>query len=289
MKYGYMRTSKTTQELALQRDTLEKYGVSEIYEEQVSGVKNRPQLEKLLSKLQKGDTLVVWKLDRLGRTAKELVNLVDAFDKRGIHFVSLTENIDTVSPTGKFLVTILCAMAAMERDVLIMRTKAGLEAAKKRGRVGGRKAHACFERTVHMTFDDIEDAVQESWLNHIREFNFTKIEREQHTAQKDNTLKIELVKVEEEISGLMAKLAAANDTLFKYINERIEELDTKRQELERKLGKNKENELTEISSELVIRALTEWDNFEFEEKKLLAQSFIEKVVIYNGDMEIVYK
>ena len=138
MKYGYMRTSKTTQELALQRDTLEKYGVSEIYEEQVSGVKNRPQLEKLLSKLQKGDTLVVWKLDRLGRTAKELVNLVDAFDKRGIHFVSLTENIDTVSPTGKFLVTILCAMAAMERDVLIMRTKAGLEAAKKRGRVGGR-------------------------------------------------------------------------------------------------------------------------------------------------------
>ena len=138
MKYGYMRTSKTTQELALQRDALEKYGVSEIYEEQVSGVKNRPQLEKLLNKLQKGDTLVVWKLDRLGRTAKELVNLVDAFDKRGIHFVSLTENIDTVSPTGKFLVTILCAMAAMERDVLIMRTKAGLEAAKKRGRVGGR-------------------------------------------------------------------------------------------------------------------------------------------------------
>jgi len=138
MKYGYMRTSKTTQELALQRDALEKYGVSEIYEEQVSGVKNRPQLEKLLSKLQKGDTLVVWKLDRLGRTAKELVNLVDAFDKRGIHFVSLTENIDTVSPTGKFLVTILCAMAAMERDVLIMRTKAGLEAAKKHGRVGGR-------------------------------------------------------------------------------------------------------------------------------------------------------
>jgi len=138
MKYGYMRTSKTTQELALQRDALEKYGVSEIYEEQVSGVKNRPQLEKLLSKLQKGDTLVVWKLDRLGRTAKELVNLVDAFDKRGIHFVSLTENIDTVSPTGKFLETILCAMAAMERDVLIMRTKAGLEAAKKHGRVGGR-------------------------------------------------------------------------------------------------------------------------------------------------------
>ena len=154
---------------------------------------------------------------------------------------------------------------------------------------GGRKAHACFERTVHMTFDDIEDAVQESLLNHIREFNFTKIEREQHTAQKDNELKIELVKVEEEISGLMAKLANANDTLFRYINERIEELDTKRQELERKLGKNKENELTEISSELVIRALTEWDNFEFEEKKLLAQSFIEKVVIYNGDMEIIYK
>lgn len=138
MIYGYMRTSKNTQELSLQEDALKKYGVDEIFSEQVSGVKERKQLQVLLNKLQKGDTLVVWKIDRLGRTTKELVNLIDEFSKSGIQFVSLTENIDTASPTGKFLVTVLCAMAAMERDVLIMRTRAGLEAARKRGKVGGR-------------------------------------------------------------------------------------------------------------------------------------------------------
>lgn len=138
MIYGYMRTSKNTQELSLQEDALKKYGVDEIFSEQVSGVKERKELQSLLEKLREGDTLVVWKIDRLGRTTKELVNLIDTLDKSNIHFVSITENIDTKTPMGKFLVTVLCAMAAMERDVLIMRTRAGLEAARKRGKVGGR-------------------------------------------------------------------------------------------------------------------------------------------------------
>ncbi len=138
MRYGYIRTSKTSQDLSLQRDALNKHGVDVIFEEQVSGVKQKPELEKLLSELKPKDSVIVWKLDRLSRTTKQLVNLIDDFNTKGIQFISLTENIDTTTPTGKFLVTVLCAMAAMERDVLIMRTRAGLEAARARGRVGGR-------------------------------------------------------------------------------------------------------------------------------------------------------
>ena len=138
MRYVYIRTSKTSQDLSLQRDALNKHGVDVIFEEQVSGVKQKPELEKLLSELKPNDSVTVWKLDRLSRTTKELVNLIDDFNTKGIQFISLTENIDTTTPTGKFLVTVLCAMAAMERDVLIMRTRAGLEAARARGRSGGR-------------------------------------------------------------------------------------------------------------------------------------------------------
>ena len=138
MVIGYCRTSKTSQDLALQKDALEKLGVEQIYEEQMSGVKQRPVLDSVLKGLKKGDTLVVWKLDRLGRTTKELVNMIDDFDRRGINFVSITEQFDTTTPTGKFVVTMFIAMAQLERDVIVMRTKAGLEAARKRGRVGGR-------------------------------------------------------------------------------------------------------------------------------------------------------
>lgn len=138
MVIGYCRTSKTSQELALQKDALEKYGVDHIYTEQMSGVKQRSVLEGVLNELNAGDTLVVWKLDRLGRTTKELINMIDDFDKRGINFVSITEQFDTTTPTGKFVVTMFIAMAQLERDVLIMRTKAGLEAARKRGHIGGR-------------------------------------------------------------------------------------------------------------------------------------------------------
>ena len=138
MVVGYCRTSKTSQELALQKDALEKYGVDHIYTEQMSGVKQRPVLEGVLSELNAGDTLVVWKLDRLGRTSKELVNMIDDFERRGINFVSITEQFDTTTPTGKFVVTMFIAMAQLERDVIVMRTKAGLDAARKRGRIGGR-------------------------------------------------------------------------------------------------------------------------------------------------------
>lgn len=138
MIYGYCRVSTNHQDLSLQQDALKRHGVDKIYTEKMSGVKQRPVLEGILNELNAGDTLVVWKLDRLGRTTKELINMIDDFDKRGINFVSITEQFDTTTPTGKFVITMFIAMAQLERDIIVLRAKAGLEAARQRGRVGGR-------------------------------------------------------------------------------------------------------------------------------------------------------
>lgn len=140
MKFGYARVSKNDQNLDLQIDALQAYGVDEIYTEKVTGKKeDRQQLNELLGKLRAGDTLVIWKLDRLGRTTKQLLALAEDFQRRGINLVSITENFDTTTAMGKFVFHMFCALIQMERDVIAERTKAGLEAAKKRGRKGGRK------------------------------------------------------------------------------------------------------------------------------------------------------
>jgi len=102
-------------------------------------VKKREGLEEAISHLREGDTLVVWKLDRLGRSVKSLITLVEELKERGVHFKSITDSIDTSSPMGKLFFHIMAAVAQMERDLIIERTRAGLEAARKRGRVGGRK------------------------------------------------------------------------------------------------------------------------------------------------------
>lgn len=141
MKFGYARVSRDDQNLDLQTDALRRAGVDELYEERMSGTKlSRPKLDELLIKLRRGDTLVVWRLDRLGRTARQLITLAERFEAKGISFISLTENFDTSTPAGKFCFTIFCAAAQMERDVLAERTRHGLTAARARGRVGGRKA-----------------------------------------------------------------------------------------------------------------------------------------------------
>ena len=139
MIFGYARVSKEEQHINLQIDALNKYGVDEIFEEKISSRKSmRPQLQELLSRLRTGDILVVWRLDRLGRTVKQLIALAEEFEAKGIHFVSLQENLDTTTATGKFCFHMFCAAAQMERDVISERTKAGLEAARARGRNGGR-------------------------------------------------------------------------------------------------------------------------------------------------------
>jgi len=139
MKIGYARVSTKNQSLNLQEDALKKEGCQKIYSEQISGVKsNRPKLKEIMAQLRKGDIVVVWKLDRLGRSLRDLVNLVAKFQELGVGFKSLQDNIDTTTPTGKLTFHLFAALAEFERDIISSRTKAGLQAARARGRKGGR-------------------------------------------------------------------------------------------------------------------------------------------------------
>lgn len=139
MKFGYARVSKQDQNLILQLDALKAFGVDRVFEEKITGTKkDRPELDKLLGQLRPGDTVVVWKLDRIGRSFKHLIDLVNHFGDNGIQFVSLKENIDTTTATGKLIFAIFAGLAEFERDMIVERTKAGLESARARGRNGGR-------------------------------------------------------------------------------------------------------------------------------------------------------
>lgn len=134
MKIGYARVSTKQQELHLQLDALNKYGCDIIHEDHgMSGAKHRPVLEACLTSLKAGDTLIVWKFDRLGRTAFHLTRLIQELTERGIFFVSLTQGFDTSTPSGKFMSTVMAGAAEYERDVLIERINAGIQAAKARG------------------------------------------------------------------------------------------------------------------------------------------------------------
>lgn len=139
MIIGYIRVSSKDQNLELQEKAMEREGCERIFMDKISSVKERPGLDNCLQQLRQGDTLVVWKLDRLGRTMTKLVHLVEGFKKTGIEFRSITESIDTSSPSGRFFFHIMAAFAQMERELIHERTMAGLEAARDLGRVGGRK------------------------------------------------------------------------------------------------------------------------------------------------------
>jgi DNA invertase Pin-like site-specific DNA recombinase len=139
MLIGYMRVSTGDQTTALQEDALQKAGCEKVYRDVISGAKDkRPGLSLLLEVARPGDTVVVWKLDRLGRSLRNLIDTVLDLEKRGINFRSTTENFDTSTPGGKFIFYIFGALAEMERDMIRQRTRAGLDAARARGRKGGR-------------------------------------------------------------------------------------------------------------------------------------------------------
>lgn len=140
MLIGYARVSSNDQNLDLQIDALKKVGCSRIFSDKITGKrKSRPGLDDALSYLRTGDTLAIWKLDRLGRSVKGLIDLVEKMQEKEIHFRSITDGIDTTTPAGRFFFHVMASLAQMERELLVERTKAGLAAAKKRGRVGGRK------------------------------------------------------------------------------------------------------------------------------------------------------
>ena len=139
MKIGYARVSTDDQTLDLQVDALQSAGCERIYREHASGKSaDRPELKQCLHALREGDTLVVWRLDRLGRSMKDLINTVTKLEADGVAFCSVTENLDTSTPTGKFIFHVFASLAEFERNVIRERTNAGLKSARARGRVGGR-------------------------------------------------------------------------------------------------------------------------------------------------------
>ena len=139
MLVGYARVSTQEQDLALQLDALKAAGCDRIYEERASGAqRDRPELKAALSYMRAGDTLVVWKLDRLARSLKQLIDTVEDLGSRGIGLRSVTEAIDTTTSGGKLIFHIFAALAEFERAVIRERTLAGLAAARVRGRKGGR-------------------------------------------------------------------------------------------------------------------------------------------------------
>ena len=140
MLVGYARVSTDDQNLDLQIDALKQEGCERIFTDEMSGAKTqRPGLTEALGFLRQDDTLVVWRLDRLGRSLKDLLEKVEVLRSRGVGFRSLHESIDTTSPVGKFQFHVFSALAEFERDLIRERTMAGLQAARSRGRVGGRK------------------------------------------------------------------------------------------------------------------------------------------------------
>ena len=136
---GYARVSTAEQNLERQIDALNEYGVDKLYTEKISGTKrNRPELDTMLERLESGDTVVIESLSRLGRSTKDLLNLIDILEAKQVKLISLKENIDTHTSTGKLLITVLSALAQFERDNIVERTQEGLVAARARGRKGGR-------------------------------------------------------------------------------------------------------------------------------------------------------
>lgn len=141
MQYGYARVSTFDQNLELQLEALRSSGCDRIFEDKISGAKSkRPGLDKLIKVLRPGDTVVVWKLDRMGRSLIHLVELLNFFLSNSIEFISVTEGIKISTSIGRFAYTMLSAAAELERENIIERTRAGLAVARANGRIGGRRS-----------------------------------------------------------------------------------------------------------------------------------------------------
>jgi DNA invertase Pin-like site-specific DNA recombinase len=150
MLFGYARVSTTDQDLALQRDALAAAGCERIFTDTITGTSTeRPGLTKALASLSAGDTLIVWKLDRLGRSLAHLVQLIADLGAREVGFRSLSDPIDTASAGGRLILHIMGALAEFERSLIVERTQAGLQAARKRGRKLGRPIKLSAAQVAH--------------------------------------------------------------------------------------------------------------------------------------------
>ncbi|WP_224996939.1 recombinase family protein [Cesiribacter sp. SM1] len=153
MIFGYIRVSKEEQNYDLQIDALKKAGCQQIFKEKISGAsKHRPEYEKLLSHLREGDVVVIWRIDRLGRTTLELIKLMVEFREKGVEFKSLTEGIDTTTPMGRIWFMLNAVFAENEREIIRERSRAGLAAARARGRLGGRPKGISKDAAIKASF-----------------------------------------------------------------------------------------------------------------------------------------
>jgi len=189
--FGYARVSTESQNLDRQLDALQKYGTDHIYNEKLTGTKReRPELDKMLDRMTEGDVVVVESLSRLGRSTKDLIELTEIFHSKGVNLVSLKESIDTNTPTGRLLFTLMSAIAQFERDVIADRTREGLNAARARGRTGGRpktnndavKKAVKLYNTKQYTIKEIED------LTGIKKDTLYRNLREEHHNRKRPTI-----------------------------------------------------------------------------------------------------
>ena len=150
MKYGYARVSTEDQNPAMQLAALKKVGCKTVFKDEVTGAHvNRPALARCLKAFETGDTLVRWKLDRLGRSLRDLIQMLDDFKQRGVKFRSLTEAIDTETPTGRAMWQMIGVLAELERSLITERTRAGVKAAQRRGVKFGRKPKLTPDRLSH--------------------------------------------------------------------------------------------------------------------------------------------
>ncbi|OAV62957.1 recombinase family protein [Enteractinococcus helveticum] len=159
---GYARVSTGDQDARLQHDALTAAGCYRIFTDTASGaLQSRPELDKLMDQLRPGDTLVVWRLDRLGRSIRHLIDQLAELQAQGIEFRSLQENIDTSSPGGRLIFHIFASLAEFERDLIRERTNAGLAAARARGRTGGRPSRLTKDQltTARKLYDQQEMTV----------------------------------------------------------------------------------------------------------------------------------
>lgn len=182
--FGYCRVSTPQQDHALQIDSLIDYGVSaeHLTAEIAGGTKDRPRLEALLAKLRKGDSLVVWRLDRIARSVPELYRVFQQLENKGVAFVSIKDNVDTSSATGRLLLGLLSVLSAFERDLLIERTRAGQEIAKQRGVKFGRptKLTAAVIKQIKLAHADpslsVEETIESLKISRSSYYNALKME-----------------------------------------------------------------------------------------------------------------